>query len=256
MHKLIKHLIDRYIASTLENLRRYVKDYGDDGKAELNKVAYAHTILIAPTTDPKVNYSGCDIVDGSLRNVFAQSCLGTNVLDATSDIAGAVNVAGAMDDASALDFIARSNIRLIWDAKADELQSQFSELLGCPVFSLTPNFERNAIILQKFDKRHKKAADPGLREDWLSRIGEWTLGYFEGVKDTLVYKGFDTDTMLQEGFRDSVEKNEIELRVVEKLVKGSYNEVIIENGVLVIQTLPETWTANIGDAAEDILMVL
>ena len=233
-----------------------MEDYGDEGKAELNQLAYSHTILIAPTSDPKITYSSCDIVDGSLRNVFAKSCLGTNVLDATSDIASAINIASSAAGAtSPLDFIARSNIKRVWDPKADELQSQFCTILACPVITLTPNFERNAAALERFDKANKKTKYP-LREDWLSRIGEWTLEYFEGAKDTLEYKGFDKDDMLQEGFKDVIEKNEIELRVVEKLVKGSYNEVVVENGVLIIQTLPETWMANIGDAAENILDVL
>ena len=173
------------------------------------------------------------------------------------DIAGAVNAAGLASGASTspLDFIAQSNIRRVWDPRAAELQSQFGSILACPVMTLTPNFERNAAALEKFDKAKEKTNYP-LREDWLARIGEYTLGYFEGVKDMLEYKGFDKDDMLQEGFKDVVEKNEIELRVVEKLVKGSYNEVIVENGVLVIQTTPESWTANMGDAAENILDVL
>ena len=41
--------------------------------------------------------------------------------------------------------------------------------------------------------------------------------------------------MLQEGFEEAVPEGVVKLRLVEKLVKGSYNEMLLEDGALVLQ---------------------
>ena len=94
------------------------------------------------------------------------------------------------------------------------------------------------------------------QKDWRARIGEWTIRYFEACRDYLLEAGFDDDEMLREGFKDAVENNEIQLRVVDKLVKGTYNEVVIENGVLVIQTLPKWWATNHRDPIRSLVDML
>ncbi len=62
--------------------------------------------------------------------------------------------------------------------------------------------------------------------------------------------------MLQEGFKEAVETSEISLRIVDKLVKGSYHECVIESGVCYMQTTPKYWTTNIREIVADIMNLL
>ncbi len=62
--------------------------------------------------------------------------------------------------------------------------------------------------------------------------------------------------MLQEGFKEAVETSEISLRIVNKLVKGSYYECVIERGVCYTQTTPKYYTTNIRKTVADIMNFL
>lgn len=71
-----------------------------------------------------------------------------------------------------------------------------------------------------------------LPRDWQMHMGAHALQYFEGVAKTSEALGFATDDMMQEAVAEAVEKNEIQIQVVDKLAKGTYHEVMIEDGVL------------------------
>ena len=250
----------------MSNLKRYVDKHGAEGIEELNNVASTHTVVIGVTENPKINYCGTEITpDGVLRIVFKEGNLGVNVSDATQDIAGAVNAAGkakaAAGGGSVLDFAAKSNISREWDAKVSDLQNEFQDMLGLPLITLSPEFENNAAKLAayeaQYNKTHRYASQrdsDALRDDWLSRIGEFTYQYFESALKLMQDKGFGTDDMVQEGFKEAVEKNEISLQVIDGTLptgkgKGSsYNEASIDNGVLVLRTTPRNWTVNLSDA--------
>ena len=206
-------------------------------------------------------------MDGVFRIVFKDGNLSTNVNSACDNINGAVNKGGlAQANAapggatSALDFEARSDIAKQWDEKAPALQTEFQSILKAPVFTLSPNFEQNATKLLAWEQIHppgsSRSSDDELRNDWRGRIGEMTFWYFEGAKSRLEEKNFASDDMLQEGFKEVVDKNEIALRVVVKLTKGTRNELVFENGVAVIQTVPGQWTVNHRDPFEDIVNLL
>lgn len=62
--------------------------------------------------------------------------------------------------------------------------------------------------------------------------------------------------MLQEGFREAVERNEIAVRVVEKLERRTYNECAVEGGVVVLKTVPVYWGTNVGQAGEGVMDLL
>ena len=98
-----------------------------------------------------------------------------------------------------------------------------------------------------------KAGDK-CRPDWDKIMGQATLAYFDGLKDQLARAGFKGDDMLQEGFQEGVSKNEISFRVVEK--SDSYNETLLEDGILVLQTTPEYFWSNTGDVGSNILEIL
>ena len=139
-------------------------------------------------------------------------------------------------------------MRTGYDPEIGDVQEELDSLCGTP-FKLNGNFEANAALLAK--------PGPKAREDWDRSFGNATLDYFRGLVYQMKRAGFGGDEMLQEGLQEGVEKREICVRVVEKLKSGTgYNEVVIENGVLYIQTMPEYWWSNTDAPAEKLLDIL
>lgn len=224
----------------------------------MNELAFNHTIVLEPKDEQTGDYS-YDIRNGSLRILFSKQYLGYNLSsEPRKDIATAVNNAGIASSSGSgsgptIDFDARSSIRFEYEPQVGEVKEKIEKLLALPVLTLTPNFEHNFAALAK----HAQAASSNdLIRDWQKRIGSVTLSYFEGLAGQLEHAGFGKDEMLQEGLQEAVEKNEIQLRVVDKLVKKKCHEVVIENGVLIIQTVPNYWNYNIPEVGEGIMDLL
>jgi hypothetical protein len=181
----------------------------------------------------RFTYTGVEIVEGKMRILFATGNLGTNVDDSLQNIDTALNEApqpvGGDGAAPKLSSAARLGIKLKWDGEIDAVQKKFADMFQKPDFKLNPRFEENYAKL----KENEKSAS--LEEDWDRRMGEYFRQYFEGAEYQLKYQKFAEDEMLQEGFNEAIEKGEIAIRVVDKLTQGSYNESIIEDGVLYLQ---------------------
>lgn len=220
----------RYIEPFCSNLESFITSYGEDGKNELNSLVTEHRVELAPQDDDtSFTYGGLQIKDGVLRLVFADGSLAVNVNDVSRDFHEALKAAAASSGSggNAFNISARQSVRDSYDPEIGALQKAIGEIVGVPHIKLTPNFEANAAVLAGSGSK--------VRADWDKIIGGATLAYFEGLKYQLERAGFKGDDMLQEGFQDGVSKNEISFRVVEKLVKGSYHEILVEDGVLVIQ---------------------
>ena len=248
---------NRYIEGAIYNLQSYVEKYGDEGKTELNTQASKHTITLDFTENKDIYYCGCDIADGCLRLLFKKGYLGTNVSQAAQELHLAVNAAGlaaaGADGARNLDFNAKQSIKLHYDPKIGEIESQARTIMAMPSLKFNGNFEAN------FAKLAAHAAAGGqddLPRDWQQRFGEDTLKYFEGFVSAIEYAGFAKDDMLQEGFQEGVPKGVVELRVVDKLEKGSYNETVIDDGVAVMQTISKYWNTNTGEPARNLMDLL
>jgi hypothetical protein len=208
------------------NLKRFIDVFGDDGKSELNTVCSKHQLVIAPQDTTKFSYGGLDIKDGVLRLVFQEERLGTNVSDVSAEIAKALKDAPPAPGASAFNIVARNSVRDNYDPKVEEVRSAIATLVNMPSLKLNPNFDHNSSMLAKTASDH---------ETWDRQIGAATLDYFSSVESALKREGFGGDDMLQEGFQDVVSKGEICFRIVDKLNKGTYNEVHAEDGVLYVQ---------------------
>jgi hypothetical protein len=212
--------------SFMYNLKRFIDTFGDDGKSELNTVCSKHQLVIAPQDTTKFSYGGLDIKDGVLRLVFQEANLGTNVSDVSTEIAKALKDAPPAPGASAFNIVARNSVRDNYDPKVEEVRSAIATLVNMPSLKLNPNFEHNSSMLAKTASDH---------ETWDKQIGAATLDYFSSVESVLKREGFGGDDMLQEGFQEVISKAEICFRIVDKLNKGTYNEVHVEDGVLYIQ---------------------
>ena len=258
-HKLINLPKHSYIEGAISGIKYYFETYGADGKAELNTVASTHTITIEPTTNPKISTAGCEISGGVLRLLFAKSRLGYNTTSICSELSTAVNAAGVCSSPSggaALDFDAKSGIKKDYEPKIEEVRARIATIMAMPTLTLIPNFEHNFAAISAWRASDEGQNDRMFNREWQKRFGKVTIDYFEGFASKTDYLGFTKDEMLQEGFKDAVEKNEIGIRVVNKLAKGTYNECVIENGVLFIQTTPKYWWTNHRDAADKLLDML
>ena len=244
----------RYIEAAIGRVQDFVDKYGNVGKAELNKIATTRIVTIAPTSNPDIEYTGCDIRDGQLRLLFTKGNLGVNIDRAAEDLASAINDAGLSmnsGDTATPGFHARSSIKADYEPNIAELQEDIQKTLALPVLELVPNFDTNFAKLAGY-----KPENYDFPRDWQNDFGRHCLQYFEGFACNIKELGFAKDDMLQEGFSEAVEKNEVSLRVVDKLAKGEYTECLVENGVLYIQTTPRNWMANVADIGRDVIDLL
>ncbi|MCJ1247059.1 hypothetical protein MMC30_004270 [Trapelia coarctata] len=246
-----------YIEGAIYNLQSFVKEYGDDGKNELNEVALKHNITLNFTDNKDIYYCGCDIADGCLRLLFKKGYLGTNIGQAAQELHRAVNAAGlaaaGADGGKSLDFNAKQSIKLQFDPKIGEIEAKAQKIMAMPSLKLNGNFEA---VFAKLAVHAAAGGQDDLPRDWQQQIGTDALRYFDGFVSAIEYAGFAKDDMLQEGFQEGVPKGVVELRVVDKLEKGSYNEVVIDDGVLVMQTIPRYWNTNTSEPAKDLINLL
>ena len=222
--------MQRYFSSAQSNIKDYAAKYGQDGISELNTLADKHSITLEVDDTGTHNYGGCDIKDGKLRILFNAKYLGTNISSSTYELDKAVNSAPqpASTAANALNFDARQSIKLQWEPEVDKVKTKIDEQLGAGVsLTLSPNFDANYAVLA--------AAQPEPRSGWQKDFGKHTLLYFEALATSLGHKGFAKDDLLQEGFQEVIDKNEVSFRVVDKLTKGTYHEMFHDGGVLYIQ---------------------
>ena len=218
--------IDRYMDPFVSNLKRFINMFGDDGKQELNTVCAKHQLVFAPQEATSFNYGGLEVKDGVLRLVFHEKHLGTNTSDVSLEFAKALKDAPPVAGASAFNIDARNSVRDKYDPEVEGLRSTIAGLVNMPSLKLNPNFEHNAKAL---------ANSKDQNSSWDKQIGQATLDYFRSVKSNLERNQFKDDEMLQEGFQEVITKGEICFRIVDKLNKGTYNELLVEDGVLYVQ---------------------
>lgn len=214
-------------------------------------------MTLEQTKSSKNIYSGCEISGGMFRLVFTGEYLGSNLSSICNELAAAVNEAGKSstpDGGAALDFDAKRGIKKDYEPAIGNIRKKLQSVLGLPMLELHPNFERNFAAVAAYEASGKKSTI--FPREWKKRLGMSTLEYFKYLLEQLETQGFGKDEMLQEGYQEVVDKNEIGLRVVDKLQKGTYNETVFENGVLYLQTVPEYWTSNMRDAGAKIVDML
>ncbi len=235
---------------------KYLTERYDSLASEINEICSAHvmTMDVDEETPARFTYGGCDVHDGKLRIIFNEKYLGTNISDNVSEgfLFKALN--SAPTD-KALSFSTRLGIRSDYEPTIAETQQKIAKLLGKgdDEIKLNPNFEDTFAKLAE----HSKTKGNGLREDWQSVLGSFTLKYFEAIAYQMSYIKVGEDELIQEGFLDVVSKLEFTFRIVDKL-KGdsSYCEVEIDDGVLYLQCPAAKWGVNIDYIAEKLMDLL
>ncbi|SPO07090.1 uncharacterized protein DNG_09784 [Cephalotrichum gorgonifer] len=238
--------IYQYVSGAIGRLESFVSD---NGPADLNKASYTHTLTLDFDEASRFSYCGVDIHEGKLRLLFAQ--FATNIDDTCdpSKVLQALNEAPPPpgEEAPKLSVVVQKGIRDEYEPAAESIRSQIAEILQKPDFKVTPGFEGVYEALSK---------ENGARDDWQGNVGPFVKLYFEAFVNTLRSEKFGEDDLLQEGFNEAVEKEEVAFRIVDKLVKGSYNEPVVEDGVLYLQTTPQNFGTNIDDIAAKLIDLL
>lgn len=117
-----------------------------------------------------------------------------------------------------------------------------------PKLEFEPGFEA-------LGKALKEGKD--VRDDWESNLGDFAVKYFDSFSSVLESEKFGEDEMLREGFEEGVPKGIVELRVVGRdVLKSGYNGLVLEDGKLVILTIPEYWGTNIHHAGQGLVDIL
>ncbi|KAF2179115.1 hypothetical protein K469DRAFT_674816 [Zopfia rhizophila CBS 207.26] len=240
--------LSSYVSGAIDNIKSFIDEHHDLGKDEINTVCAAHTLTFEFDESGKIHYSGCDIHNGRLRMLFQEKYLGYNVHYALQKLEDALSA--ATPDA-ALSYTARHSIAEYWDAKLPELKEMIVKQLNNPAIKIDPNWEEVYAALK---------ASKSVQEnwpEWEKTLGRVMMTYFnDGFAYQLHCNKFESDDMLQEGFAEAVHKGEVKFRVVKKLIKDSYCEPVVEDGVLYLQTIPEEWTTNCYYIASNIVDVL
>ena len=170
----------------------------------------------------------------------------------------AVNKAGVASagsgDVGSLDFNAKPEVKKNYDSKVEGPEGEVKKVLITPIFEFIPNFQQNFALLDSWHKTGK--TDNMFPRGWQTQLGDHTFTYSQYFEEQLEDDGFSRNDILQEEFKEAAKKNELALRAVKKLTKGNYNECVIENGVLYIQTTPEHWTSNCRDPAAGLVDIL
>jgi hypothetical protein len=137
-------------------------------------------------------------------------------------------------------------------------------LLQNPKLEFQPGFEA-------LGEKLKSGKD--VRDDWETNLGDFARRYYEGFIDVLEREKFGEDEMLREGFEEGIPKGVVQLKLVDALKNGGYNETVFDDGALsiqasrlfiswpimltfVLQTTPDRWGTNIHYSCEKLVDLL
>ncbi|KAL3602358.1 hypothetical protein FPOAC2_06665 [Fusarium poae] len=241
----VGELIARYISGVFDLLRDFVDRNGNEARDEINEICHAHAITIDCDETKTISYCAVKVSsEGQLVILFNEQSLGFNAFEAADNN----NLTKALNDAPSprlMSFIARMSIRDSYNNYIAKIQEMLKEMLKQDIF-LVPNFEAN------FEKL-KSSSDSN--SGWERNFGNAHLAYFNGLVDQLKYEKFGEEDMLRKGLLEGMDKRAIHIRLVDQ-TKRSFNEVVIEGGVLCLQTTPRDFGVNTSQVATDIVNIL
>lgn len=204
-------------------MKDFIAKHGDSGKDELNSVCPTHIITLVASS--KVSDCGCDVEDGKLRLLFHPEKLGTNISHVGQKLAETLTTAPQPAGAPFLNYAARHSIKTEYDPNIGALIEKGRKLLHNAEFKFDPDFDALGAKLK---------GGKDVSEGWESNFGSYCFKYFESFVDALERGKFGDDELMREGLEEAVPKGTVKLRLVDSL-KSGYNEVVVDDGVLVIQ---------------------
>ncbi|KAM5353970.1 hypothetical protein ACJ41O_000620 [Fusarium nematophilum] len=237
-----------YVAGAERQLKYFIESNGDGSKAEINQICSAHVLTMDYDEDKKVSYCGCKVSSsGELVVLFSEGNLGSNIDYALegSNLTKALNEAPSSGDEQSMSYTARTSISKDYEPEISRAQEKLNKILGQEI-AIVPNFEGNFAKLK---------AGKNVRDDFESNLGSFTRLYFEALNSYLENEKFGEDEMLQEGLLEAVEGRAVHFRIVDE-TKRSYNETVIEGGILYLQTTPDNFGTNIDYVSSELVSLL
>lgn len=130
-----------------------------------------------------------------------------------------------------MSFIATQSVKLKFDTQIEAIRLKAASMLQFPSIKLTGDFETI------FTKLKGAKLDPSYWAIKEKLLGDVAFQYFKSAFLEVVRIEFANDDMSCEAFRDAIFRNEVKLRIVDKIVErnGFAFEAVIEEGVLYIQ---------------------
>jgi len=244
-HGSLGACIYAYFDNFVSSFAYFLESHKEGGVQEINSVCPTHIVTLIPSE--KFSYSGCEVADGKLNLLFHPNNLGSNIGHVAQDLGKALSEAPQPEGASTLSYIARHSVKVDYEPKIGALLEKARKALQNEKFVFEPAFEELGKMLKNGGK--------DVRDDWETNLGSFAVKYFESFVDQLEREKFGEDEMLREGLEELAPKGVCRLRLVEKL-GGGYNEILVVDGELVIQTTPGNWGTNIHYAAEKLVSIL
>ncbi|KAM0250301.1 hypothetical protein ACHAP5_002360 [Fusarium lateritium] len=239
-------LIVSYIEGAEYQLKYFIDQNGDGAKGEINEICSAHVLAIDVDETNTVSYCGAKVSSqGELVILFKERELGTN----TNYALESKNLTKALNEAPStvrpMSYMARASIRNSYEPNMKDIQEKLNKILGQDI-TIVPNFEAN------FEKLKSKSSSDS---KWEDNFGNFHFLYFEALVSQLQYDKFGEDDMLQEALLEAMEKRAVHFRVVDE-TKRSYNETVVEDGILYLQAPPTEFGTNISQVASDLMNIL
>lgn len=240
-------MIAQYFEAANDRLKSFVERNGEGSKKEINDVCTAHKLILDVNIGRELSYNGVAVLeDGSLAILFNEDRLAVNIDDALAEDKLQKALNEAPTTAATMSFVARSGIEKDWEPEYAAIQDKIRKTLQDEEITLDPRFQETHDAL--------KSAGGQDADRWEQNLGNFTKMYFEAAAGALESQQFGSDEMLREAILEEMGKKTVAFRVVEKgKMKKSYNESVLEDGVLYLQTAAEYFGTNIDNIANDLV---
>jgi hypothetical protein len=223
-----------YLEGVVSGVRDLIEKYPRDGAQHFNDAVHKSEIALHVNPNGNGEVIDCEIKDGVFVILFRHDdCFGYNL----------GNVGGYMqkriDEVPRDDFplLVKGSLQKHYEPEFEKIKAEVAEVLAMPDVVLDSNLKECCDKLQAAGNKATRA--------WGENFGEVFIHYFgKGLLEQLRDQGFPKDDMLQEGLAEVLTSKTFKVRVVDKLVKGSVNETILEDGVCYLQTTPDNWGYN------------
>ncbi|KAH7146654.1 hypothetical protein B0J13DRAFT_584200 [Dactylonectria estremocensis] len=223
-------IIAGYVAGVEYQLKYFLKYNREGTKTEINEICSAHFLTIDCDEEKKVTYCGCKISPaGELVVLFSEAANFTKALN-EGPLSG-----------KPMSYLARPSISKDYKPGISKAQEKLNKIPGQEI-AIVPNVA-------------KLKGDWKTRDDFEPNLGGFTYMYFEALNSYLESERFREDDMLREDLLEIVEGRAVHFRIVDAL-KRSYNETVVKDEILYLQTTPEYFSANVDYVAGELLNLL
>ncbi|CRG85931.1 hypothetical protein PISL3812_02934 [Talaromyces islandicus] len=246
------NMLAGYANSAVSGISSFADKFGSDGIAELNKLVSSRSIVLESCLTQVDGTCSCEIANQKLKIIFSPGDIGVNIDDAFSKLSEAVNAASKNSDSVNLPFNTRKDIKENYESRVAGIESRLAQIIGVDKVAIVVDFQAIYAALLAYHGKDNQYSLQGF-EDYL---GSRTIEYLESLPSALERDGFDKDDMLQEALQEAVSTNTVSVRLVDKLERKMYNETVIQDGKLYLQTVPKNWSVNADQIADGIVDLL